>query len=175
MKKELRNTMLILAALYMIMGLVMMIWPESACRIACYVLGAGLFTFGVYQTISYFSQKNAEIIGGSLFIGVITMLIGILVVLRADVVVTVLVALLGIFVVADSIIKFVFTREMRKAEVPGWKVQMISVLVLFLLGLFMLFDPFGSAKAMVICAGAFLLFDGIGNIVTVITVNKFLH
>ncbi len=175
MRKELRNTMLILAALYILVGILMVAWPDIACKIACYMLGGALFVFGIVQTLRYFQAVRNEFLGGNMFVGLFLILIGLLVVIRAKAVVSVLVALMGVLVVADSIIKFVFARELRKANAPGWKAQMIAVLVLFLLGLFMLIDPFESVQAMIVCAGIFLLLDGIGNVVSVITASKFLE
>lgn len=143
MRNEIKNTMLFLSALYVILGITMIAWPDAACRIACYILGATLFVYGAVQSFRYFHTNGKELLGGSLFIGMFLILTGILIVIRAEVVVSVLIAVMGMFVIVDSVIKFIFARELRALAAPGWKIQMISVIVLFVLGVFMLIynDP----------------------------------
>lgn len=174
MRKEIRNSMIGLTLFYVVLGIIMIAWPEQACRIACYVLGAALMLFGLFQLFEYLQTRKAEFMEGSLFIGVFSILIGLLVILRASVVVSVLIAIMGILVIGDSIIKLGYSRQLRKMDAPGWKISMISACALLVIGAFMLFDPFESAKTMIVFAGIFLLLDALGNLFTIIQAAKYL-
>lgn len=174
MRKEIRSSMIGLTIFYIALGLVMIIWPEQACKIACYALGAALMIFGLFRIFEYLQTRGAELVGGNLFVGIFSILTGLLIILRASVVVSILVAIMGILVIGDSIVKLSYSRMLRKMDAAGWKIGFISACVMLVLGVFMLFDPFESAKTMIVFAGIFLLLDAAGNLFTIIQASRYL-
>ena len=164
-----------LTVFYIILGLIMIIWPEQACKIACYVLGAALMIFGLLRLFEYFQTRGAELVGGNLFIGIFSILAGLLVILRASVVVSILVAIMGMLVIGDSIVKLSYCRTLHKMNAPGWRIGFIAACILLIFGIFMLFDPFESVKIMIVFAGIFLLLDAVSNLFTIILTSKYLN
>ncbi|MDO5112167.1 MAG: DUF308 domain-containing protein [Clostridia bacterium] len=174
MKNGMRNSLLGISAFYILLGLVMIIWPDASRSIACYALGAMTALYGVIRLFVYFTSPERELMGGDLLLGIIAGLLGLLIILRANAIMTILVALLGIFVITDSVVKIFYCLQLKRAGLSGWKGYLTGMCVLLAVGVFMLFDPFSSANAMIICAGVFLFLDGVCNLWTVIQANKYL-
>ena len=175
MGKKVRSAMVAVSVFYVILGVIMIVWPDVACNIACYIMGAAGILYGVVEIVNYIRTRDLTQPTGSLLTGIFSFLIGLLFILKAKTIVTVMIAALGIFVVADSVIKLVYTLELKGTGVKPWKVYTIITCVLLLLGVFMLVDPFNSAKFMIICAGVFLLLDGLFNFWMVLQVKNNLN
>ena len=174
MKTSLKNSLLGISIFYIVLGVVMIFWPDASRSIACYALGGVSILFGLIRLFAYFTSPDKELVSGELLGGILAALIGLLIILRAENIMALLVALLGVMIITDSVVKIFYCFQLKKAGALGWKWQMIAVCVLFVIGVFMLFDPFSSAKAMIICAGIFLFVDGVCNLITVIQANKYL-
>lgn len=175
MGKQLKNAMLGASIFYIVQGIIMIVWPDAACLVACYIMGAVGILYGLAEVVNYIRTRDYAQPEGGLIAGVFSVLIGLLFLIKTEVIVTVLIAALGVFVVADSVIKVIYAMQLKNAGVKPWKVYLIAACVLLALGVFMLIDPFKSVKFMIISAGVFLILDGLFNLWMILQVKNHIN
>lgn len=170
--KKMKNTLLLVSAIYLVLGVIMIVWPDSARQVACYILGAAGIVYGLIELLNYWRSKAYAEPQGGLFVGVLSFLFGLLIILKAKTVMMILIAALGILIIADSVVKLIYTIQLKGAGVAPWKAYVIGACVALLLGAFMLFDPLGSSRVMIVIGGVFLILDGLYNAWIVLQVEK---
>ena len=104
--KESKGSLIISALTFIVLGLVLCIWPNVAMNFICVVAGAALLIGGAWQIIAYLRGKAAAGIGPSSFVGgVFEVLFGLVLVLRPQVVQVAVPLLLSVLLLVDSIVK----------------------------------------------------------------------
>ena len=68
MTKPFQKAMLITSIIYLVVGLVLIIWPDAARQIIIYAIGAAALIYGVYRIIDFFVRK--EHLSGTIQLGV---------------------------------------------------------------------------------------------------------
>ena len=168
MSKTFRTSMILLSILLLLLGLVLILWPTTSQRVICYALGVVCLIAGISRVVTQWKLRRDLGFQFSYLLGVLLALLGVLLLLKADVMIAIFGALVGLVLTADSIVKLQMSFQMRKLALPHWKAHAIAAAVLLVFGIVMLFDPFAGAKAMSIVMGAVLIVDAIANLWTVI-------
>lgn len=172
MSKPFRTSMILASILLLLLGLVLIIWPTTSQRIICYVVGVAGLVLGVGRIVSQWKLSRDLGFQLSYLFGILIALLGLLLIIRADAMIAIFGALVGLILTADSIVKLQMSMRMHKLGLPRWKAHAISAAVLLVFGIVMLFDPFAGAATMAICAGIVLIIDAIANIWTVVELRK---
>ena len=156
MKKTSRTTMLLTALALLLLGLVLIIWPEASVLYLCYATGIAGILYGLIRLIvEWCKTKNIGMRHTYVF-SVLSLLLGILFVVKAKQIVALICTLTGILITFDAFFKLEASFRMKNFAVPGWKAYLIVSLSLIALGLVMIFDPFNGARFIVILSGAVL-------------------
>ena len=58
MTNPFQKAMMLTSIVYMVLGLILIIWPDQARQIICYLLGAAALLYGAYRIIDYFARKQ---------------------------------------------------------------------------------------------------------------------
>ncbi len=162
MTKPFQKAMLITSIVYLIVGLVLIIWPDAARQIIIYAIGAAALVYGGYRIIDFFVRK--EHLSGTIQIGVALgigcLLIGLFLIFKVDLIVTLLAAVIGVAVIIDSVLRLQIALNLRHAGGQYWLVLLITALVTLGFGILLLFNPFTAVKVATIVGGVLLLIDG---------------
>ncbi len=162
MKKPLQKTLLVTSAVYIVIGLLLIIWPDVARQIVIYAIGAAALLYGGYRIVDFFMRK--EHLSGTVQIGVALgiacVLLGLFLVVKANTVVALLAAIIGVAVIVDSVLRLQIALNFRHAGLKNWLVLLITSLVTLAFGILLLFNPFTAVKVATVIAGISLLVDG---------------
>ena len=155
--------MMATSIVYMVLGLILIIWPDQARQIICYLLGAAALLYGAYRIIDYFARKQMSEGGVQIGValGIACVVLGLFLVFKANTVVAVLAGVIGVAVVIDSILRLQIALNLRRMTASGWLPLFITALVTLIFGILLLFNPFDAVKVATIVAGAALLVDGV--------------
>jgi uncharacterized membrane protein HdeD (DUF308 family) len=161
MKNPFQKTMLVTSVVYMLLGLLLILWPDQARRVICYLLGAAALLYGGYRIAAYFMQRqNASgDIRFGVALGIALAVLGLFLLFKADAVATVLAAVVGVAVIIDSILRLQIALNLRPLG-GGWLPLFITALVTLALGVLLLFNPFQVMRVASVVAGVCLLIDG---------------
>ena len=156
-----KKTIIFISVLFMILGLLLIIWPATVRAVICYILGAVFVIFGIIKLFRFFRSKENAV---SLAIGIVCTILGIFVLVRAQALALIFSVIAGIAIIFDSIIRLQGAFAAKKEGAASWKKGLVIALILLAFGIFLLFDPFAGLDAAAIVAGIVLLLDGIAGI-----------
>ena len=162
MTKPFQKAMLITSIVYLVVGLVLIIWPDAARQIIIYAIGAAALVYGGYRIIDFFVRK--EHLSGTIQLGVALgigcILAGLFLILKVDQIVALLAAVIGVAVIIDSVLRLQIALNLRQTGGQYWAVLLITSFVTLGLGILLLFNPFTVVKVATIIGGVLLLIDG---------------
>ena len=162
MTKPFQKAMLITSVVYLVIGLILVIWPDAARQIIIYAIGAAALLYGGYRIVDFFVRK--EHLSGTVQLGVALgiacILTGLFLIFKVDLVVALLAAIIGVAVIIDSVLRLQIALNLRHAGGQYWAVLLITAFVTLGLGILLLFNPFTVVKVATIIGGVLLLLDG---------------
>ena len=150
MSKSFRNSMILSSVVLLLLGLTLVIWPTTPQRIICFVAGALCLVIGISRIIAQWKLSRDFGFQISYLFGILVLLVGLLLIIKADAMIALFGTLIGLVLTADSIVKLQISFQMRALSLPRGSAHAISAAVLLVIGIVMLFDPFSGAKAMAI-------------------------
>ncbi len=173
MSKLMKNSMFTAAILYIIMGLGLIIFNQSAMTAVCYIAGVAGIIYGAIRLFMFFSDTDKALAEGtSMVSGGIFLILGLMLVIRASYIVTIFAVLIGIAIAIDSIIKLQTALDMKRLGQNKWKALLISALVMLVISIVLLFDPWQGSKFIAVVMGIALIADAILNLISVWAASK---
>lgn len=161
------------ALAYAVLGIVLVVWPETSAITICYAVGAVLVVLGLTYIISYFVQNHHGFIGTStLSHGLLLFVIGLVVLLRVRDVLQALPFLFGILLLVDSVFKVQAAFDLRHMCSRYWQVPLGIGLATAILGAVLIWNPFKAVAALNIFIGVCLLLDVACNCASSILVAR---
>lgn len=171
--KKYKTGAIILSVLTIALGVVMIIWPDISALTACYLTGAICIAMGIYELVRYFELGLAGVLFRfDLGIGIFSILAGVILICHPMGAMTVLPIILGVYIIISGIFSIQTSTELRVFGYSSWWTSLVLGIIGVLLGVFMIFDPFTGAAALMIYIGISLLVTGIQSIYTIICLSK---
>lgn len=168
-----KKNYIILAVFYILFGLVLLIWPAATGRVICYSLGGIAMIYGAINVITYFVKNEEDrFYRFDLVIGLISLLVGLVIIVMADAVISILPILLGIVILVDSFLRIQNAIDLMRVGYSSWWGVLILALVSVVLGVILIFNPFEAASVFIMFVGMCLIYDGIANLCTVGMVSR---
>jgi len=175
MNTTLRNTLLIVSGLYVLFGLALVLWPDNAKAFICYLLGAALLLYGVISTISYFTNNKMGLpLNYGFLFGVVSIVLGAFFLLKVQSVISAFGFIIGGCIILDSIIKLQFALELWRMDSAAWVKGLLFSLVMLIIGILLLLQPFRVSNALTVFTGIALFLDAIANAWCILDVNRLL-
>lgn len=169
--REFRNSYILVSALYVVLGAVLLIWPDISVQMICYVLGFAMIVIGITYGIIYFTKDNLTgVLQMDLVIGIVSAAFGIFILLNQSFLQSVLPFAMGIILLLGAVVKLQNSINMRRLKFRRWYIVLIFALVLAGLGIGLLVNPFQSPHWMVLYIGASLILDGMVNLISMICI-----
>ena len=161
--KNLKASFFASAAIYLVTGMLLMIFPEQIAKVACYLFG-GLFVLaGIYLVIKFFSCRSvSSLFSITLVSGIIIAAIGIFLMFKQDVVYSVIPFIFGIVAVM-----------LARNHFPMWWLSLLFAVVAIVLGLIMAIRPFETAMFAFRFIGICFVFNGVMDMWGTYSFNKF--
>ena len=165
--KNLSLSFVLLAAIYAVLGLVLLIWPLQVMDALCYLTGGVLLFYGVCAVLTFWRAETRT--AGhllSLLLGIVAAAVGVLLVLQPALFQSLLTVILGIYIAIDGLLNGKRALELRRMGSPGWAVCAGLSAASVALGLVVLFRPLLAGIALVRLIGAALLYIGLADLAT---------
>ncbi len=169
--KSRKLSFLLASVLYIILGLVLLIWPGTAATVICYAFGTVLAVYGLVSIIAFFISRT----GGfalELFLGIVAAAVGVFFLLQPRVVASFLPVAVGLFVIIDGLLNLKRALELRRLEYGRWYVTLLLSLLSVVLGLVVVFQPFLAAEALVMLIGAVFIYEGLSDLWAIVKVTR---
>ncbi len=160
--KEIRWNVMLKGILYIILGIIALALPETMEKTIGYLLGVVLIIAGGISIISYLLRDVRENYYRDDFVfGLVEIVIGIIVLLKVEIIISLIPILFGILVIISGCTKLQDAVDMKRMNYAGWIAMLILALINIVLGLVLIFNPFAAAELMFRVIGIGLIFSGI--------------
>ncbi len=178
MVKKLKWNLVLMSALYLGLGVFLLMKPTTALNIVCYALGTVVLACAAVQLIRYFVVERGVFQSQlTLISGIICLALGAFLILRSDIVVSILPIVFGLFVIFDSISRVQNALDLRRCGYSSWKSFLLLPVLSVVLGVIMILNPFGTMETLVMAIGIILIVEGSINLIsalyTVLAVRRF--
>ena len=166
--KRYRNWAMGLSAGVALLGLALILWPETSALTVCWLLGALCVALGVCQIARYCRLGAAGVLfrfdlGG----GILGVLAGLLLLLHPMGALMILPVIAGFYILVEGVFSLQAAVELRRFGLPRWGFPLGLGVLDLLLGFLLILDPFEGAAALMVYLGIALLVTGVSSIYTV--------
>lgn len=160
----------LISALFIIaIGVLFIVLPESSAQVLCYVTGGLFVTLGVIFLVRYLSS-DFIFSAHALILGLVLLFVGLLTIIRPELVQGIITIIFGIYLIADGAIQIQNAIECFRAKAKGTWAFVLSATLSIALGVLIMLNTFTSV--MIFC-GISLVVDGVCDfIVTLIFSSK---
>lgn len=172
MKKFFRSSMITSITLA-ILGLLLIFQSEATIISISYVIGGILVAIGTLAIIKFI--KNTNNISKSeldIVYGVVTIILGILVISNPEAIASIIPIILGISIIISSATKLQYAFELKANNNSLWKTTMVISIFSTLCGIILLFNPFKGAVMFTKIVGIFIVIYSVLDIFSTLTIKK---
>lgn len=158
--KRLERSTFIQASLYVVIGLLVILFPRFFFDAIVYLVAAYFAIIGLIAIFQGVRQKRDGLPPG-FFMGIIYLLIALIVFFFAETLASLLPIFIGALFLFGGIIRLVQAVGFRRTMVNRWMYFMLSSLLWIVIGLVMLANPFDSLLVLFQLFGGFLIAVGV--------------
>ena len=156
---------IIMSALFCMIGLVLILVPETAFTWLGRLLGISIIVFGGIKLVGYFSRDLFRLAFQYDFaFGILLVVLGILTLSHPNETMGFLSVILGIPVLADGLFKIQIALDSRRFGIRRWWLILILAALTCGVGIVLVFRPAVGILVMTMFMGVSLLLDGILNL-----------
>ena len=171
--KQLKWNLILLAVIFIALGIVLILWPGATMKTICYLLAAMLLAIGVVSLINCLRKDISGIIYRyDLVVGLCAILGGILVIVKVDKLTDLIPAVLGFLVTMSGIMKMQNSVDMLRLGHGTWHVAFAMAIVNIVAGIVLLMNPFEAAQILIMCLGIALVYSGITDLYVTISISR---
>lgn len=145
----------------LIVGIFLLVRPESTLFVICRLLGVAMIVIGALLIASYINMRGEPVAAGALAGGVILAVFGIFIVARPDVIAAFAGILFAVILISYACGQFVEMSTLRTFHDDRWYLCLIGGIVTLILGIVFLFHPMRLTAVLVQVAGAAMIYAAI--------------
>ncbi len=152
------------SVLAIVLGLVLVIWPDVALNYIVIFLGVILLVGGVVVITSYFASKRHDVEGMFPVGATVSSLVGLLLILFPSFFVSVLMFILGVLLAVAAISE---VSTLVKARKIGFSIPLLSYVfpvIILIGGIIVMIDPFETAATVFILFGITAMVYGVTDL-----------
>lgn len=167
--KRIKWSYVVLSAMFLLLGIYLVVNPETSLVMICRILGAAMAVFGVMKIVLYFIHEVEGVaIRFDFAVGLFCIILGALMLWRAPALTDILSVMIGLLVLVDSVFKLQVAVDSRRMGAHSWWVTLVCTVVCLVLGILLVFNPFDGKQVLTIMMGVSLIVDGVQNLCTVV-------
>lgn len=159
--KELKWQSMLYQILYILMGVVLLLFPETTAKTICYAAGGAAIVVGVVVVCIYLFRDAAKNAYKNDFVsGLVSILLGIFLFYKVDLILELIPFLLGIAVIISGFMKLQNCIDVRRMGYGNGLALFLLALINVIIGIILLVDPFQKAIFLFRLIGVGLIFSG---------------
>lgn len=167
---------IIISAVLCLLGVVLITVPDFSALLLCRIGGLLLIIFGFVKIIGYCSKDLYRLaFQYDLAFGILLIALGATLILRTETMVNVIWVFLGISILADALLKIQIAIDSKVFGIHQWWLILATAILTGMIGFLVILRPSESAKIIMVLLGTSLLFEGVLNMVTILTAVKIIR
>lgn len=166
------STAIISSLAYIVLGFVMIFYPDKVSIALCYTLGGALTVYGLFNLITYFTTRQASF-GFEMIVGIAATAFGVFFLISPQSILGMIAAIIGILIIVDSAIDIKRAFQLKALGLKYWWISfLVSVLIIIFAIMTIIFPTF-FADIIMIILGIALVYEGISGLTLIATIGHF--
>lgn len=128
---------------FIIISLFMIVKDYEFTKIICVIVGIVTIYDGILRIITYFECKN-DLFSGydyNLNFGILSVIIGVVLITFAEVLIKLFMIIIAVYIIYNACMSLIFAISIRKFDRSAYFIELITSIVIILIGIIMLFTP----------------------------------
>ncbi|MBQ7790577.1 MAG: DUF308 domain-containing protein [Bacilli bacterium] len=156
-----------------VLGVLLIFESEATIVTISYVIGGVLVAIGVLALLKFYKEvKDNQDTGMDLVYGIISVVLGIIVISNPKAVASIIPIVMGLIIIINSGTKLQYSIELKKNNNNLWKSTMVLSLISTLCGVLLIFNPFKGAAFLTRLIGFLILLYAVLDIISTITIKS---
>jgi len=164
------NASIVTSVIILVLGIFLFIQPDTIIRIVSIILGGIILIPGITSLIDYFKNKYQP----SLITGIVTMIIGLILIINTELVASILPFILGIYFIINGINRLQYALELRRQRMNFTTSLVFSILII-ICGILFIINPFSGALAITKVMGIFMIIYALLDLTNSILLKREMH
>ena len=161
MLKELKWEAILTGVLYILLGIVALVIPETMQKTLGYLIGIVLIVAGLISIICYLLRDARENYYHNEFVfGLVGMVVGAAVLYKVEVIISLIPFILGILVLFSGCSKLQDAIDLKRLGYGSWAGMLVVAIINIILGILLICNPFKAAIVLFRVLGVGLILSG---------------
>ena len=161
---------IVMSVMFCIAGALFIALPDISITMIGISMGIAMIVFGIVKLVGYFSRDLFRLaFQFDLELGILLLVLGLIVLIRPDDLMTFICIALGISILTDGLFKVQIALDSKRFGIKSWWVILALAVVSGTIGVFLIFRSAKSAQFLTVLLGVSILAEGILNLYTVIS------
>ena len=159
--------------IFAILGIILVWKPNGIMNIISYIIGAIFIVVSIIKILNYFqSNGKNNLFNYELLYGIMSAIIGIVMIVHADILSTILGIIIGMWIVYSSVIRATTALKLKTVNGNVWIYSLALAVIMFIGGLYVIFDVGMLVQTIGIIMILYAIIDIIENIIFINNVKK---
>ena len=164
MLKELKWEAILTGVLYILLGIVALVIPETMQKTLGYLIGIVLIVAGLISIICYLLRDARENYYHNEFVfGLVGMVVGAAVLYKVEVIISLIPFILGILVLFSGCSKLQDAIDLKRLSYGSWAGMLVMAAINIILGIVLICNPFKAAIVLFRVLGVGLILSGVSD------------
>ena len=176
MLKELKWEAILTGVLYILLGIVALVVPETMQKTLGYVIGIVLIVAGLISIICYLLRDAKENYYHNEFVfGLVGMVLGAAVLYKVEVIISLIPFIMGILVLFSGCSKLQDAIDLKRLGYGSWIGMLVVAVINIILGIVLICNPFQAAIVLFRVLGVGLIISGVSDCFSTIYFARKFH
>ena len=172
---EQRRSSMAAAAVTILLGLVLVCWPDRSIGFLCMLLGAAIFITGIIYILGWIARRKEGVPAFFVLPGVILCALGVWLMTNPASVVILIQYIFGAILIFHGVVDLQGAVTLMRQRWERWWLDLALAVLTIALGALVLVNPFGTFATLVILIGAALIFDGLSDLYIIWRLTRAFH
>lgn len=168
MEKFLKSTKVsiaLIAILSIILGIVLLLYPQMTTTAICYIFGGILITCALFHVFLYFKyKKQNSLVSINIMIEVLTGVIGIWIISNPSVVTRIIPVIFGLVLVLQGCVDGKQAFELKEKFYSYWWITLILAALNMVFAALLFMNPFRASATRSLVIGIGLIYNGVSSL-----------
>ena len=165
--------MLLTSIICILLGGVLIFFPQAVNEMIVYVLAAAMFIFSIIELYNYFKKDvKQNFYRNDLVFAVVALVVGIIILAKRQAVIELVPIVLGAFIIVSGIKKLQNGLDLIRLKMDGWKSLLVLAAVNIIFGVIMVVCSSQTAPTVTMLIGVGLVFSGATDLFSQLWVSK---
>lgn len=150
---------------YILLGIILMVWPSMSADLFCLVVGIGALVFAIFYLVRYWQNcREGFTFQMELVLAIVLAALGIFCLVTPRTLLSILPFFLGVVLLIDGVGKIPRALELKSLGFSRWWIELLFALLTAALGLVLVLNPFSLIRISIIFFGASLAISGVTDL-----------